>query len=76
MDKTTLRKMVALIKKYNPKARGSHVYVKSSDNGILLIVGGQQARYMSNALYHLMRALGRRQVRRWVCGSDWCVAFS
>jgi hypothetical protein len=75
MDKTTLRKMVALIKKYNPKARG-HIYVKSSDNGILLIVRGQQARYMSNALYHLMRALGRRHVRRWPCGSDWCVAFS
>jgi hypothetical protein len=73
MDEAKIRKLIALIKRYNPKTRNSSVYI--SDRWVLF-VSGPAARYMSNALYHLMRALGRRQVRRWPCGSDWCVSFS
>jgi hypothetical protein len=75
MDEKMIRKLIVLIKKHNARTRRSTVSIY--DNGrILLAVRGPAARHMSNALYHLMRALGRRQVRRWVCGSDWCVAFS
>ncbi len=75
MDKT-LKRLVKLIKHYNPKTRKSDVIIKRPGREILLIIRGPQARYMSNALYHLMRALGRRNVRRWICNSDWCVSFS
>ncbi len=75
MDKT-LKRLVKLIRYYNPKTRRSDVIIKHSGREILLVVSGPQARYMSNALYHLLRALGRRNVRRWVCRSDWCISFS
>ncbi len=75
MDKT-LKRLVKLIRYYNPKTRRSDVIIKHSGREILLVVSGPQARYMSNALYHLLRALGRRNVRRWVCHPDWCVSFS
>ncbi len=80
MDKTfeklPIKKLVALIKRFNPKTRMANVTIKYDDNRVLLVVSGPRARYMSNALYHLFRALGRRRVRRWICGSDWCIAFS
>jgi hypothetical protein len=78
MDEKIIKKIVLLIKRYNPKTRKSAVYIKKYDNRrVLLVVRGPRARYMSNALYHMMRALGRRQVRRWPCGSaEWCVSFS
>jgi hypothetical protein len=75
MDKKLIKKMIMLVMRYNPKTRMAGVKIVTSDRGVLLVVHGVDARYMSNALYHMMRALGRRRVRRWVCGSDWCVSF-
>jgi len=72
-----MNNLIRLIKKYNPKTRRSKVDIRrSSDGKILMIISGPSARYMSNALYHLFRALGKRNVRRWLCGSEWCVSFS
>jgi hypothetical protein len=33
-------------------------------------------RYLSNALYHALRALGRNRVRRWSQGEMWIIAYS
>jgi hypothetical protein len=76
IKKLPIKKLVELVKQFNYKTRMATVTVKADGNRVLLVISGPQARYMSNALYHLFRALGRRRVRRWTCGSDWCVAFS
>ena len=71
-----VKRLIGIIKRYNPKTRDADVVIRRDGKKILLVVSGPASRYMSNALYHMLRALGRRNVRRWICGSDWCVSYS
>jgi hypothetical protein len=71
-----VKRLIGIIKRYNPKTRDADVVIRRDGKKILLVVTGADARYMSNAIYHMLRALGRRNVRRWTCKSSWCVSFS
>ena len=57
----------------NSRVRGRILWVKSASNRVYAAVDD---RYLSNALYHALRALGRNKVRRWFEGGKWIVAYS
>ena len=57
----------------NSRVRGRILWVKSVNNRVYAAVDD---RYLSNVLYHALRALGRNRVRRWFEGGKWIVAYS
>jgi hypothetical protein len=57
----------------NGRVRGRILWVKSGNNRVYAAVDD---RYLSNALYHALRVLGRNRVRRWFEGGKWMVAYS
>jgi hypothetical protein len=57
----------------NSKVRGRILSVKSSGTRVYAVVDD---RYLSNDLYHALRALGRNRVRRWSQEGTWIVAYS
>ena len=57
----------------NGRVRGRILWVKSDNNRVYAAVDD---RYLSNALYHALRALGRNRVRQWFEGGKWIVAYS
>ena len=57
----------------NGKVRGYILWIWS-DGG--RIYAATNDRYLSNALYHALRALGRNGVRRWHQDGMWIVAYS
>jgi hypothetical protein len=57
----------------NDRVRGRILSVKSSGNRVYAVTDD---RYLSNALYHALRALGRNRVRRWSEGGKWIIAYS
>jgi len=58
---------------YNPMARGYILWIWSDGQRVYAVTND---RYLSNALYHALRALGRNKVRRWSQGGKWIVAYS
>jgi len=63
--------------RFNPKTRGAEVvWIWASPGRTRLAVAGPGARHLSNALYHALRAVGRRRVRRWRGQRMWYVAYS
>jgi hypothetical protein len=76
MDTTDLFAALDIIWRYNPKARGADVaWIWAGPRRTRLAIAGPGAAYLSDALYHALRALGRRRVRRWR-GRMWYVAYS
>jgi len=57
----------------NGRVRGRILWVKSGNGRVYAAVDD---RYLSNALYHALRALGRNRVRRWFERGKWMVAYS
>ena len=57
----------------NDRTRGYILYIWSDGKRIYAATNN---RYLSNALYHALRALGRNRVRRWSKGGKWIVAYS
>jgi hypothetical protein len=57
----------------NPMARGRILWVKTEGNRVY---AATDDRYLSNALYHALRALGRNRVRRWLQDGKWIIAYS
>jgi len=57
----------------NDRARGYILYIWSDGNRIYAATNN---RYLSNALYHALRALGRNRVRSWSQGGKWIIAYS
>jgi hypothetical protein len=58
---------------HNPMARGYILWVWSDGIRVHAVTND---RYLSNALYHALRALGRNKVRRWSQGGKWIIAYS
>jgi hypothetical protein len=58
---------------HNPMARGRILWIKTEGNRVY---AATDSRYLSNALYHALRALGRNRVRRWSEGGKWIAAYS
>jgi hypothetical protein len=58
---------------HNPMARGYILRIWSDGQRVYAVTND---RYLSNALYHALRALGRNRVRRWSQGGKWIVAYS
>jgi len=58
---------------YNPMARGYILWIWSDGHRVYAVTSD---RYLSNALYHALRALGRNRVRRWSQNGKWIVAYS
>jgi len=57
----------------NVRVRGRILWVKSGNSRVYAAVDD---RYLSNALYHALRAMGRNRVRRWSEGGRWIIAYS
>jgi hypothetical protein len=68
-----LTKAYNFVASNNSRVRGRILWVKS-DNG--RVYAAVDDRYLSNALYHALRALGRNRVRRWFERGKWMVAYS
>jgi hypothetical protein len=62
--------------RYNPKARADVVWIWAGPGRTRLAMTGPNARHLSNALYHILRGMGRRRVRRWRGRRMWYVAYS
>ncbi|MFZ8810444.1 MAG: hypothetical protein ACO2PN_20350 [Pyrobaculum sp.] len=58
---------------HNPMARGYILWVWSDGIRVYAVTNDK---YLSNALYHALRALGRNKVRRWSQGGKWIIAYS
>jgi hypothetical protein len=58
---------------HNPMARGYILWIWTDGQRVYAVTND---RYLSNALYHALRALGRNRVRRWSQGGKWIVAYS
>jgi len=58
---------------HNPMARGYILWIWSDGIRVHAVTND---RYLSNALYHALRALGRNKVRRWSQGGKWIIAYS
>jgi len=58
---------------HNPMARGYILWIWSDGQRVYAVTNDK---YLSNALYHALRALGRNRVRRWSQGGKWIVAYS
>jgi len=57
----------------NDKVRGYVLWIWSDGHRVYAATND---RYLSNALYHALRALGRNRVRRWYQDGMWIVAYS
>jgi hypothetical protein len=57
----------------NPKASGLILWIWTDGRRVYAATND---RYLSNALYHALRALGRNRVRRWSQGGKWILAYS
>jgi hypothetical protein len=57
----------------NDRARGYISWIWTDGNRVYAATND---RYLSNAIYHALRALGRNRVRRWSQGEMWIVAYS
>jgi hypothetical protein len=57
----------------NDRAGGYILWIWTDGNRIYAATDN---RYLSNALYHALRALGRNRVRRWSQGEMWIIAYS
>jgi hypothetical protein len=57
----------------NPKASGLILWVWTDG---YRVYAATNDRYLSNAIYHALRALGRNKVRRWSQGGKWILAYS
>jgi len=77
MDKLdVLFKAFEFVVAVNPKARRSLVTWIFVDGGrIYAIIRGPDARRTSNAIYHALRAAGRRGVRRVADRWGWVVSY-
>lgn len=58
---------------HNPMARGYVLWVWTDGHRVYAVTDDK---YLSNALYHALRALGRNRVRRWSQNGKWIVAYS
>jgi hypothetical protein len=57
----------------NDRVRGHILWIWTDGNRVYAVTDD---RYLSNALYHALRALGLSGVRRWSEGEKWIVAYS
>jgi hypothetical protein len=57
----------------NDRVRGHILWIWTDSNRVYAVTDD---RYLSNALYHALRALGLSGVRRWSEGEKWIVAYS
>ncbi|MFZ8841812.1 MAG: hypothetical protein ACO2PM_23395 [Pyrobaculum sp.] len=57
----------------NDRVRGYVLWIWSDGKRVYAVTND---RYLSNALYHALRALGRNRVRRWSEGGKWIIAYS
>lgn len=57
----------------NPRVRGHILWIWSDGRRVYAVTND---RYLSNAIYHALRALGRNRVRRWSQDGKWIVAYS
>jgi hypothetical protein len=71
--KELLTKAYNFVISNNSRVRGRILWVKSGNSRVYAAVDD---RYLSNALYHALRALGRNRVRRWFERGKWMVAYS
>jgi hypothetical protein len=66
-----------LVWRFNNRARRAvAAWVWTAPGRVWVAVAGPDAQYLSNALYHAFRAMGRRRVRRWRGRRMWYVAYS
>jgi hypothetical protein len=76
MDIEELFVAMDIVWRFNDRAkRADVVWIWAGPGRTRLAIVGPDARHLSNALYHALRALGRRRVRRWR-GRMWYVAYS
>jgi hypothetical protein len=77
MDKLdALLKVYEFVLTYNPKTRRSVIsWIFMDGRRVYVIICGRDARYASNALYHALRATGRRGVRRSASNKCWVVSY-
>ncbi len=57
----------------NDRVRGYVLWIWSDGRRVYAVTND---RYLSNALYHALRALGRSRVRRWSQEGKWIIAYS
>jgi len=77
MDTTDLFTALDFIWRFNDRAkRADVVWIWTGPGRTWLAMIGPNARHMSNALYHILRGMGRRRVRRWRGRRMWYVAYS
>ncbi len=57
----------------NDRVRGYVLWIWTDGHRVYAMTND---RYLSNALYHALRALGRSRVRRWSQEGMWIVAYS
>jgi len=57
----------------NGRARGYVLWIWSDGRRVYAVTDDK---YLSNALYHALRALGRSRVRRWSQEGKWIIAYS
>jgi hypothetical protein len=71
--KEVLLKAHDFVVSHNPMARGRILWIKTEGNRVYAAIDNK---YLSNALYHALRALGRNRVRRWSQSGKWIIAYS
>jgi hypothetical protein len=77
MDTTDLFTALDFIWRFNDRAKRADVaWIWAGPGRTRLAIVGPGAAYLSDALYHALRALGRRRVRRWRGRMWWYVAYS
>jgi hypothetical protein len=60
----------------NPKARRSVIaWVFVDGDRVYAVIRGSDAQRASNAVYHALRAMGRRRVRRVASRIGWVVSY-
>ncbi len=59
----------------NPKARSLISWIFVDGDKVYAAICGRGARFTSNAIYHALRAAGRRRVRRVANGKCWVVSY-
>ncbi len=57
----------------NDRVKGYVLWIWSDGRRVYAVTDD---RYLSNALYHALRALGRSRVRRWSQEGKWIIAYS
>ena len=57
----------------NGRVKGYVLWIWSDGRRVYAVTDDK---YLSNALYHALRALGRSRVRRWLQGGKWIIAYS